>query len=156
MAACAAVTAGHAVASNRISDLLLRKTGILPLARRDSRQIRRLLLPFGIRRRPAPGEKPRNGADLRSIGGNERRDQTGWLRKQSWSPRSPPPNSLATGKSTGNFAGVPGSAGETPRKVSLSQRVSDDFPTPPSREFLAVIREFCLKIREFESGTAAD
>jgi hypothetical protein len=53
---------------------------------------------------------------------------------------------------TGNFASLQGSVAETRREAKRFQYVLDEFPTPLNREFLDAIREFCLGIREFESG----
>jgi hypothetical protein len=73
-----------------------------------------------------------------------------WWRTQSKSNPSPLPNSLLTGKLTGNyveFARLMRFRSPTGEQI---QRLATKFPTQQNREFLRRNREFARENREFE------
>ena len=82
----------------------------------------------------------------RNMHGNSK--QVRW-RTQSQSNLSPPPNSLLTGKRTGNFSILDCFPARAPPLVQLFRKVRANFPSYRNREFMGRNREFCFRNREF-------
>ena len=126
--------------------LCCRETGF-----RDQRQKRRNRLPIPVthlQRQTGRGIRRQIGA-IRLISGNIGSNGTTWWRTQSQSNLSPPPNSLLTGKRTGNFSILDCFPARAPPLVQLFRKVRANFPSYRNREFMGRNREFCFRNREF-------
>jgi hypothetical protein len=75
---------------------------------------------------------------------------------QSATNPSPLPNSLLTGKLTGNFVKFARWARFRTLTREQIQKLAVKFPTQPNREFFRKSREFESKNREFEPSCSAD
>src|SRR5262245_803648 len=117
---------------------------------------------FGLSRRPETGarkssvEKAALTPALLTKSLGSEIGETAWWRTQSKSNPSPLPNSLLTGKLTGNyveFARLMRFRSPTREQI---QRLATKFPTQQNSEFLRRNREFARENREFGPATGHD
>lgn len=98
-------------------------------------QNRASLVQFCTRRLSHLGEMPRYRAILSGLAILSGGDRTGWLMMQSTANQSPHPNSLLTGKLTGNFADSGLSQYFWRLAGQQIQSLAAKFPTQRNREF---------------------
>ena len=128
------------------SRLCCRETGF-----RGQRQKRRNGLPIPVthlQRQTGRGIRRQIGA-IRRISGNLGSNGTAWWRTQSQSNPSPLPNSLLTGKRTGNSSKLESLPRQRPQIMALAKGLRSKFPRQKNRELFRPSREFWCRNSEF-------